>query len=535
MNAGSLQSSGRVIAGGRLLLACLFLFAVWSDSAQPTRLPTETYVVLLAYVAWASALTLLTWRDWWLDARAALPAHVIDIGVFMAMLYSTEGYTSPYFTFFVFLLLSAVIRWGWRETAVTAAAVILVYFTVGLVIAPSGIFDAERFIVRTGHLLILSAILIWFGANQRIGWPNRRESAAEPDIGSGEPLARALRAGMAGLGARRGVLLWSDAESDEISLVAVDHRGITRSTLPALDARHLPAVPTLYDIGKRRALTRGASGRWSFFSGSLPIAALASQAAGLTEGLAIPIQSGIGAGFAFLESIPNLSTDHLEIGQRLGNEIAGHLQAAAALAATEESSIAKARVSVARDLHDSVVQFLAGLGFRLEDLFQASLEGENVTAGLAEIKELVIGEQAQLRAFIGALRSGGFIKVSDAERDIRALCQRLTRQWDISCGCATELAGSAMPVRLHLDIVQLIREGVANAVRHGDAQHVDVLLRSDGDHIALSIEDDGSGFDDKQPPASMADRVKEVGGALTVQSRRGKTQLFLRLPATVEQ
>jgi signal transduction histidine kinase len=532
---GSLQSSGRVIAGGRLLLACLFLFAVWSDSTQPTRFPTETYGVLLAYVAWASALTLVTWRDWWLDARAALPAHVIDIGVFMAMLYSTEGYTSPYFTFFVFLLLAAAIRWGWRETAATAAVVILVYFAVGLVIAPSGIFDSERFIVRTGHLLILSAILIWFGSNQRIAWPNRREPTTEAAIGGGEPLARALRAGIAGLGARRGVLLWSDAVSDEVSLVTVDHRGITRSTLPALDALDLPSVPTLYDIGTQRALAREASGRWSFFRGEMPIAPAVSQAAELTEGLAIPIRSGIGAGFAFLESIPNLSTDHLEFGQRLGNEIAGHLQAAAILAAAEESSIAKARVSVARDLHDSVVQFLAGLGFRLEDLFQASLDGENVAAGLAEIKEIVIGEQAQLRAFIGALRTGGFMKVSDAERDIGALCQRLTRQWDISCGCATELAGSTMPVRLHLDIVQLVREGVANSVRHGKARHVDILLRTDGDHIALSIIDDGSGFDDEHPPASLAGRVKEAGGALTVQSRKGKTQLLLRLPATLEQ
>ena len=535
MTVGTLQSSGRVIAGGRLLLACLFLLAVWSDSTQPTRFPTETYLVLVAYVVWASALTLLTWRDWWLDARTALPAHAVDIGVFMAMLYSTEGYTSPYFTFFVFLLLSAAIRWGWRETAATAAVVILVYFTVGLVIAPSGTFDSERFIVRTGHLLILSGILIWFGSNQRIAWPHRRELPAGPEIGSSEPLGRALRAGMAGLGAHRGVLLWSDAVSDEVSLVAADHRAITRSTLPAPDPQHLPAVPTLYDIGKRRALSWGSSGRWIFFRGSLPIAPAVSQAAALTEGLAIPIRSGIGAGFAFFENIPNLSADHLEIGRRLGNEIAGHMQAAAVLAAAEESSIAKARVSVARDLHDSVVQFLAGLGFRLEDLFQASVDGENVAAGLAEIKEMVIGEQAQLRAFIGALRTGGFMKVSDAERDIGALCQRLARQWDVSCGCSTELAGSMMPIRLHLDIVQLIREGVANAVRHGKARHVDILLRTDGDQIALSIVDDGPGFDDSQPPASLAARVKEAGGKLTVQSGKAKTQLFLRLPATVEQ
>jgi len=122
--AGPLQPSGRVIAGGRLLLASLFLIAVWADSSQPTHWNAGVYALLAAYVAWSLAVTLLVWNDWWQDARLAAPAHVIDVAVFMTMLYATQGYTSPYFTFFIFILLAAAIRWGWRETAVTAGAII---------------------------------------------------------------------------------------------------------------------------------------------------------------------------------------------------------------------------------------------------------------------------------------------------------------------------------------------------------------------------------------------------------------------------
>ena len=120
MAVGSLQPSGRVIASGRLLLAFLFLVAGWADSRQSAL--GMSLPLLAFYFTWALGLTLLVWNGWWLDARLAAPAHVIDVAAFMIMLYSTEGYTSPYFIFFIFFLLSAAIRWGWRETAVTAAA-----------------------------------------------------------------------------------------------------------------------------------------------------------------------------------------------------------------------------------------------------------------------------------------------------------------------------------------------------------------------------------------------------------------------------
>ena len=49
------------------------------------------------------------------------------------MVLLTEGYTSPFFIFFMFLLLSAAIRWGWRETALTAVLVTVLYLIVGLI------------------------------------------------------------------------------------------------------------------------------------------------------------------------------------------------------------------------------------------------------------------------------------------------------------------------------------------------------------------------------------------------------------------
>src|SRR2546430_1700960 len=127
------QSSGRVVAIARLSLAALFLIATISD---PTLAPPGAIrVVLPRSVGFAAIVVWLVWKNWWIDARIAAPAHVVDVLFFMIVVLWPQGYASPYFLIFIFLLLSAAIRWGWRATAFTAALVIPLYLVAGLLIA----------------------------------------------------------------------------------------------------------------------------------------------------------------------------------------------------------------------------------------------------------------------------------------------------------------------------------------------------------------------------------------------------------------
>ena len=119
------------------MLALLFLVSIWLDHSQPAQSVATPYAALLAYVLAAAAVAALTWRNWWLDARLALPLHVVDMAVFTAIVFSTDGYTSPFFLFFILPLLSAALRWGWRETALTATALVLLYQAAGLYLAGS--------------------------------------------------------------------------------------------------------------------------------------------------------------------------------------------------------------------------------------------------------------------------------------------------------------------------------------------------------------------------------------------------------------
>ena len=535
MEVGPLQPSGRVIASGRLLLACLFLIAIWADASQPARAQLATFILLDAYVAWSLGVTLLVWNDWWQDARLAAPAHVIDVAVFMVMIYATEGYTSPYFTFFVFILLAAAIRWGWKETAITALAVVAVYLTVGLMVGPSPEFDVERFIVRTGHLVIISSILVWFGANQWIAWPRLSHGDGPSDPIQGDPFASALRSGMTATGARQGTLFWREEGDEEIRSVRVVKDDASHPVIPLRKVPELPAS-LLFDTRRDRALMRADASRWQFLRAGDQLPPPLARQLKDSEGLAIPIATGTMDGLAIFEGVRALSTDHLDSAPSVGREIAARLQEAALFAAVEERSMAKARVAVARDLHDSVVQFLAGLGFQLEALNRSEAATGALGKSLAELKDTVLTEQRQLRAFIRGLRTGKPVSLHDLSRDCASLCELLARQWNIDCVCACVAGPGWIPARTQLDIQHLVREAVANAVRHGEATQVRVSMQREDDKLCLVVADNGRGFSspaegtDLAPPASLHGRVREARGKLEVNSAAGETSVTIRLP-----
>ena len=532
-----LQPSGRVIAGGRLLLACLFLIAVWADTSPPARVHVAPHIVLTAFAAWSLAITFLVWNDWWRDARLAAPAHVIDVAVFMIMLFSTEGYTSPYFTFFIFVLLAAAMRWSWRETAITAAAIIAIYFTVGLMFGPTPQFEFQRFIVRTGHLFIISAILIWFGANRWIAWP-RLGFADGPAVPvGGDPFIGALQAGMSAIGARRGTLLWREATDAKIGVVSISPEKPGGSV--ASGGTALPELPgsLLFEQRRNRALMRTDAGQWCFQQASETLSPPLRKFIDERQGLALPFATGTVAGVAVFQDVRALSTDHLDFAPRLARDIAAWLQEGALFAAVEERSMARARVAVAQDLHDNIVQFLAGLGFRLEALKRSPEARGALGASIVELKDMVMAEQRHLRAFIRGLQTGRSVALADVSSDCASLCHLLARQWSIDCTFNFEAGPGSIPMRMQLDIQQLVREAVANAVRHGGAERVAVSLRDGKGELCLTIADDGRGFapsamagEEVSPPASLSARVREARGKLKVSSTAAETSVVIRLP-----
>jgi signal transduction histidine kinase len=86
-------------------------------------------------------------------------------------------------------------------------------------------------------------------------------------------------------------------------------------------------------------------------------------------------------------------------------------------------------------------------------------------------------------------------------------------------------------------IVRIVREAAANAVRHAQASRIVVrLAATDGGGLTIEIADDGAGFDVAARSATeghfgirgMQERARRIGGDLTIESSTG-TRVILAL------
>ena len=535
MGKGPQLSSSRVIAIGRLLLATLFLLAIWIDTHEATSSP-ESHALLSGYVLFAAAVVILTWDNWWLDAKLAGPAHAVDIGVFTLLVVATEGYASPFFTFFIFLLLAAALRWSWLATALTAMLLSLIYFSAGMVVLGSGgEFDLQPFIVQTSHLIILSLILIWFGATQWRSRFHRQQADLPPQAQGGElPLAPVLAAVTGAVRAGRGAFGWCRNRRPDAGCVIVRDGSDGESELPARALDGLGDRPFLYDLPRDRALRRDARRNLVGFAATDSIRREAAERLGLTAGIAIPIHAQDSHGALFLEGVRGLSTDHLDLAEEIAAEVTRHLQRHALIRAAEENAGARARLSLARDLHDSVVQFLAGAAFRLEAMKRSQAIGRDLEPELNELKQLMLHEQRELRVFITALRSGAQVPYGDLASDLKALAERLSRQWGTACTVTARSAEVEVPTRVYLDLHQIVREAVANAVRHAGAKSVEIKLSAGPDSLHLQVVNDGAALPVRggrlEVPVSLSERVAQAGGTLDISRGMDVTRLAMTLP-----
>ena len=525
--------SGRVIALGRVMLVTLFLIAVVLDRSEPQRAVVETYAMLILYAAAAVIVAVATWRNWWLDARLANPAHAVDMAVFTAIVFSTNGSTSPFFLFFVLPLLSAAIRWSWRETALTAISLVLLYMIAGLLVAGLQTFELERFVVRSGHLVILSLLLIWFGIHAQATRLFFRVEDFEPGFGDHKnPLGQALDLTMHVTKAKGGALLLrpiGQGSYDGFAISGGEQRTFNVD-LPLVRAGGPSAF--LYDTAHDRALTRQPKAQFQFLAAADLVDLEQARKLGLGEGIASEVRTEAQQGWLVLWEIPDLSTDFVDFGRELGRAAGFILDRHALLSAIDTGAAARTRLSLARDVHDGIVQFLAGAAFRIEAIKRAAKSGSDVAPDLEELKHLLVEEQGEIRGFINALRRDSDVDLADSIAELRALAGRLGQQWSVVFRVSANGEQASIPIRLHLDLQQLLREAVANAVRHGGADRIDVGLAVDEDRLELSVADNGTGFGPKaaSEPWSLKERVDRARGSLQLVSSPGSTNLLITLP-----
>ena len=192
------------------------------------------------------------------------------------------------------------------------------------------------------------------------------------------------------------------------------------------------------------------------------------------------------------------------------------------------------RARVARDLHDEVNQSLTGLLLRLEAAREAAPPG--MEAELAETKALANQAMRDVDHLVWQLRPTALDDLGLAAA-IGGQVEQLGRG-EIAARLETEGDFSDLGDDQQLVVYRVAQEALNNAVRHSEAQRVEVRLGRDEDGgVVLEVSDDGRGFafDESQRGlgiGGMRERALLVGAELTIESRPGAgTTVRLTVPA----
>lgn len=265
-----------------------------------------------------------------------------------------------------------------------------------------------------------------------------------------------------------------------------------------------------------------------------PIRDSFAEYCGLGEGLALPFEGVTGRGEVLLGGIRGASADHVEIGEVIAREIGTGFDRQATLSLAREGALARMRDAVARDLHDTIAQSLSGVSLRLEGLRQWLRAGGDPEAEIQAIKAALKAEQTQVREMIERLRRGdSVLPDATAVGSISFLLDDLAEYWGIAAEIDAGSSDIVIPGWLAHELRQLLREAVANAVRHGEATKVTVAVAEEDRMLKMQIADNGTGFSEYRPnlqPRSISERVAELGGALTVSSGAEGAALRFHLP-----
>lgn len=517
--------------------------AVYVDPTPPTaRLGLAAAVVLGGYLGWAVALLALTWTDWWRDHGLARPAAIVDLAACVPIVMLTEASAStPFYAIFIFLILSVLRRFGGREAALTALTALALFTFSGIAAQEFGLSDVrwERLLLRRYYLAVLAILLVWFGLNQReLRGASREAREAELDRLTGAPeghVTAVLAHARSRTGAARALLVWSDEDEPWTYVANQDGTGQVRHRLDPDDLTDLlpPALAGcvfLFDRDRDRLLVREPGGRLRRrrYNAALPAALI--DRFGLDTGLAIAVRTDSVAGLLVLTGIDGMASDDLVIGEAVGEAVGIVFNRRAAIDTVTRDAAGRARLAMARDIHDSVLQLLAGTAFRLEAARRLLPEGSAALPPVADLQEELVRGQSELRDYIGTLREAP--GDADASGAMHELAGRLERQWGIACDTRGVDAGLSLPARLLGEVRQLVREMVANAVRHGRARNIALRLARSGDKVELGVSDDGSGFAATAGPAaprSLKERVASLGGQLALATGPGGSDIAVML------
>jgi signal transduction histidine kinase len=209
------------------------------------------------------------------------------------------------------------------------------------------------------------------------------------------------------------------------------------------------------------------------------------------------------------------------------------------LTQAREAGVLDERQRVAREIHDTVAQGLAGIIAQLHAADSTDDETER-RRHLDSAAELARESLAEARRTVRAI---GPPTLETAQ--LSEALEELSAKWSRSHGVPVETAtaGEARPLHPEVEVtlLRIAQEALTNIAKHAEARRVGITLTYMEDQLALDVRDDGRGFRPERAEtgarhgyglAAMRQRVDRIEGRLTIESEPGRgTVVSASVPA----
>ncbi len=550
----------RLLAAGRVVLATFSLLAIWLDPSEPARYAQIAHILLAGYVAYALLLALLAWHSDILLVHLRILTHAVDLTIFSFLMYFTEAPNSPFFVYFVFSLVSATLRWQWRGMLWTAVVALAVFIGMGVYAAEvlhDPAFELNRFIIRSVYLAVVAALLAYLGAyEQRLSselsklaaWPHAVPKEAH------ELVREILEHAADILGAPRMLMAWEEPEEPKLHLSLWSYGTFLWEREPLTRCEPLVAAP-LADTSflcpdasapTPTVLRLSSTGlqRWQ----GAPLHPTLQARFAIGAVLSLRLRGDTLAGRLFLLDKLGMTADDLSLGAIVAREVVARMEQFHFLQRLQQAAAAEERIRLARDLHDGLLQPLAGAALQTE-IVRRLLDQDPQAARerLLDLQRQLVAEQRDLRFLIQKLKPAP-LSLSETDFNLAArlheLGVQIERQWGLCVALHLEPLVAEIPAALVHDLYLIVHEALINAARHAHATTVHITLSGEDKQVHLTVADNGRGFPfggrfDLATltaldigPVVLKERIASLGGSLILVSTGAGAYLQITLPLT---
>ncbi len=212
-------------------------------------------------------------------------------------------------------------------------------------------------------------------------------------------------------------------------------------------------------------------------------------------------------------------------GRRRYMEVAGSKAELAALSARLVDAQENERRSISRELHDEVGQSLGAL------LVEVSRLKSAVPAAAPPIQEHADRIKSMAETAVQTVRNIALLLRPSMLDDLGLIAalewqgREISRRGEMEVEVQSSEASEKLPDEYKTCIYRLVQEALNNAARHSSAKNARVTIGQTREKIAVTIRDDGRGFDPNRIRGlgilGMDERVRRLGGTFTLDSKPG--------------